>query len=97
MFIFYRVNIFRKKYPLTNLNISFYLVWFTGQLILFDKETTTYYHVKPLDTARDLFFDGQGFFENIPFDKVEKYQYEAGDIVINKSDYKNGGQINTRK
>ncbi|HEU4967149.1 MAG TPA: hypothetical protein VFT53_06795 [Candidatus Saccharimonadales bacterium] len=96
--VFYRIAQYRKKYPIKELRKSFYLVWFTGQLILFDKRNTVYYHITPLETAQDLYFEGQGFVESTqPFDKVLVFEVEGTDVQIRMSDYSNGGQINTRR
>jgi hypothetical protein len=87
---------YRMKYPLSELNKTFYLVWFKGKLHLFDIPENKYYHVTPWETAQDLFFINVGI----------RFDYDLKDAPstikldeknsIQMSSYANGGVINTR-
>lgn len=87
--------IYRKRYPIKDLNNKFFLVWFNGKLILFDKDKKKYHHIYPLETAQDLLFAGTGTYITSGFgeDKIVQVS-ENTSIELNK--YTDGGAINTR-
>lgn len=94
-FYFGRVAFYRRKYPLDKLNREFYLAWFRGKLMLFDKKQKTYHHVLPWDTAQDLFFVGKGFQIEESFDPRAEYALDK-DTFLNAKTYKSGQSINTQ-
>ena len=97
LFLVYKVAVLRRRYPISELDKSFYLVWFKGQLILFDNNTNQYFHVTPLETAQDLFFEGQGYSDDNRWSVVTQFDVSDPSIRIIKADYSNGGPINTQR
>ncbi len=96
--IWAKVVWYRRKYSIDELGKKFYLVWFNGKLILFDKTNNsnmTYHHVYPWGTAEDLKFVGRGY--DI---KADMNQYKAIKIgsreLIRLNKYKEGEPINTQ-
>lgn len=96
LFIFKNVIEYRRKYPIEEINHKFYLVWFKGRLILFDKDKKEYHHIYPRGTAQDLLFSGTGNYEDSDFENATNVKISDA-ISINVKEYKDGGAINTRR
>jgi hypothetical protein len=96
----WRVGKFRRRYPISKLNIGFYLVWFEGRLYLFDKENKKTYHVHPGGTARDLSFEANGTSHPKGFDQAMSEKDTIGTsgetVYFKIADYTFSGRINTR-
>jgi hypothetical protein len=103
IFLYWRLNKLRRRYAISKLNKMFYLVWFNGRLILFDKtdeKNKKSYHIHPAETAEDLGFVGYGI--NTPLD-FEQHRLAKGLVIgkpgdtiyIKVDDYNYMGQINT--
>lgn len=92
---FKNIIIYRRRYPIKELNIKFHLVWFNGRLILFDKSTKKHHHIYPIETAQDLLFAGTGTYipKNFGDDKLVQV---TENLTIDISKYSDGGAINTR-
>lgn len=89
----------RNRYPINKLDISFYLVWFNGKLILFDKKRKRYFHVYPWKTAQKLNFTSRGFSVLTDFMPTGLEEFPAnfqGDSIKMK-DYEDGGSITTEQ
>jgi len=89
---------YKKKYPIEKLGITFYLIWFNGKLMLFDKNEKKYYHVYPWETAEDLQFVSYGkhIKDNFPDPENPKIKI-SDDNTLDTTKYTNGGSINTQK
>ena len=94
-YIFIIVTKYRRGFPIDELNSKFYLVWFNGKLILFDKEKTEYHHIYPFQTAQDLLFIGTGTYVESNFENTNTVKISEN-ISIQVKDYADGGAINTR-
>jgi len=90
-----RTTQYRIKYPLKNLDTTFYLIWFNGKLILFDRSSKLYYHIATWATAQDLFFIGQGKWIKEDFEEKKIITLPSGK-TLEVSNYEDGGPINTR-
>lgn len=97
LLFFYKIVRFRKKYPINKLDESYYLVWFNGKLILFDRKEKKYYHVFPLETAQDLMFVSRGFGVSTDFvaSSLKEFPVNVSGKRIRMKEYENGGSINT--
>lgn len=100
LLFFYKVINYRLRYPLNKLDQDYYLVWFKGKLILFDKKGgKKYYHVHPWETAQKLYFVNRGKYVEMQFLPKDLHRMSVnnkGDI-INVAEYDNGGSINTEE
>lgn len=99
-YLFGAVQIYRRKYPLNNLNKTYYLCWFKGKLMLFDKKNKKkklYYHVYPWETAQDLLFVGRGWKFQADFKEGAEYCYDEDGSLFSTKGYKNGGSITTQR
>lgn len=91
-----RLIYLRKKYPESDIEHGYYLIWFKGKLILFNTKEKKYYHVYPWDTAQDLLFVGKGQSMNENFDPINRPKIPVNNQIFDLTGYKNGGSINTR-
>ena len=90
------VSNYKNKYPTKNIGKTFELVWFNGKLMLFEHKKKLYYHVYPWETAQDLDFISYGTHveDHFPNPNNVKVKLDSGKM-LDTSEYKNGGSINT--
>ena len=92
----YDLILYRKRYPIKNLGISYILVWFNDKLILFDKSSKTHHHVHPFETAQDLLFVGKGVYLKKNFNEKDKLLKISENETLDMTRYKKGDPISTR-
>jgi hypothetical protein len=93
--LFTNILLLRRKYPLDKFNKKYYLIWFSGRLHLFDKDTMLRHHVHPYETAQDLSFTGTGISVNTDInDTKEVHITDKHKVTI--SSFKQSHVINTR-
>jgi hypothetical protein len=89
-------EVFRRKYPLKNLDKDYHLIWFhRGKLYLFDKKEKLYYHIEPWETAVDLYFTDKGKKVEFGLEPNSLIDIQIDGGTIRPSDYEDGGKINT--
>lgn len=86
---------YRKRYPLKRLNIDYYLVWFKGRLILFDKKTRLHHHIRPWESAQDLSFTDKGVHVEFDFNPKDRPVISINSKKIDTKKYNSGKEINT--
>jgi hypothetical protein len=96
-FVFWkRGYIYRRRYPLKDLNVTYNLLWLHGRQYLFDEKEKKYFHIHPYETSEDLLFSKLGFWvEGKINDERPPVQLAPGKTIDIK-DYSDGGVINTR-
>jgi hypothetical protein len=80
IFTYFNLTRLRYKYPIKDLNRTFYLVWFNGRLILFDKidrKNKRSYHIHPMATAKDLGFASYGIYTPLDFEQQREDLYKS--------------------
>lgn len=89
----------RQKYPVSEINKSFYLVHFGDPIYLLDSRDKLVYHVYPLKTARDLSFNLYTYDAGMTFEEAKTKDFELGTngdkVHFKVNDYEFAGQINT--
>lgn len=88
------ISKYRNKYRMKKLDEDFYLRRDGGRYYLFDRKTKLYHHVRPWQTALDLYFDGLPNKIQGDFKFGQSYKFPDEENI--DGTYNAGEQINTR-